>query len=107
MHRTADSQYPHIVQEPGKGPEQARILGTGMHAWEIVWAARSYPDLEVMSNSLKIDRSLLEEGMRYAAEYPVEIAAAVNLIDSMTLDELRTLLPGMTVVSFDPAYPVV
>ena len=106
VHQAADSRYPHIVQEPGKGPEQARVLGTGMHAWEIAWVARNYPDLSAMAECLNIDRSLLEEGMRYAAEHPSEVAAAIEHIDSITLDDLRALLPGIRVATFDPDTPL-
>ncbi|MGI8824274.1 MAG: hypothetical protein ACR2JC_01250 [Chloroflexota bacterium] len=100
---TAD--IPHIIQEPDGGPEQARVLGTGMHVWEIVWVARNYPDLSAMADSLDVDRSLLEEGMRYAAEYPSEVAVAIQHIDSVTLDDFRALLPGMKVATFDPDAP--
>lgn len=106
MYRTVDSQYPHVVQEPGKGPEQARVLGTGMHAWEIAWVARNYPDLSAMADSLDISPSLLEEGMRYAAEYPAEVEAAIVRVDSITLEDLRALLPAITVVTFDPHEPL-
>jgi hypothetical protein len=105
MRDALESQYPHIVQEPGGGPEQARVLGTGMRAWEIVWVADKYPDLSAMADSLNIDRDLLEEGMRYADEYPSEVTAAVNHIDSITLDDLRTLLPGIREVILDPDSP--
>jgi hypothetical protein len=99
MKHVIDRQYPHIVEEPGKGPEYARVLGTGMHVWELAWVARAYPDLSGMAESLKIDDALLEEGMRYAAHYPAEVAAAIERADSVTLDDLRALLPGIGVVT--------
>ena len=105
MRDTLDNRYPHIVQESGMGPEQARVLGTGMHAWEIVWVARNYPDISVMAERLNIDRALLQEGMRYAAEFPSEVTAAIEHIDSITLDDLRALLPGIKAVTFDPDVP--
>lgn len=50
-----DNRYVPIVQEPGKGPEEARVLGTGMHVWEIAWTARNYADLGEMAESLNLD----------------------------------------------------
>ena len=105
MRHSIDSRYPHIVPEPGKGPEQARVLGTGMHVWEIAWIARNYPDLPAMAESLNIDCSLLDEGVRYAGEYPSAVAAAIDHIDSITLDDLRVLLPDIKISSFEPDAP--
>lgn len=102
---TLENQYPHVIQEPGRGPEQARVLGTGMHAWEIVWVADKYPDLSAMADSLNVDRDLLEEGIRYAAEHPSEVATAIDHIDSVTREDLQTLLPGMKIVTPDPDTP--
>lgn len=101
MHETLDSQYAHVVATPGKGPADALVLGTGMHVWEIAWTARHYDTVEAMAEGLKLDRALLEEGMRFAEAYPDEVAAAVAENDAVTLEDLRALFPGLTVFTFE------
>src|SRR5438067_1695463 len=95
MHDIADSRYPHIVHEPRKGPADARVLGTGMHAWEIDWTARHYEGLDARSKDLDVDLDLLEEGMAYAAEHPAEVAAAIAENDSWTFERLQQALPAI------------
>lgn len=99
MHDTLDSHYSHILPEPDKGPADARVLGTGMHVWEIAWTARNYDNLDEMAESLGLDCSLLEEGMRFAGEHPKEVAAAIEDNDSWTFERLREVLPGIRLFS--------
>lgn len=114
MHDTFDSRYSHIVPEFGMSPADARVLGTGMHVWEIAWTARYYDSLPEMAESLNLDRDLLREGMRYAEGHSEAVDAAVQANDLVALDDLRLVLPGLKVFSFendasksDRAYPIV
>lgn len=95
MNDTVDKRYSHIIYEPEKGPADARVLGTGMHVWEIVWAARNYDNLDVMAESLNLERALLEEGVCYAAEYSAEVEAAIAENDAWTFQRLQEVLPAI------------
>jgi uncharacterized protein (DUF433 family) len=101
VHEAVNQDYSHVVAEPGDGPADARVLGTGMRVWEIAWAARNYDDLDSMAESLNLDRDLLEEGMRCAAEHADEVEAAIAENEAWTFERLQQVLPGIQL--FSPA----
>jgi nitrogen fixation-related uncharacterized protein len=72
-----------------------------MRVWEIAWAARNYDDLEGMAESLNLDRDLLDEGTRYAAEHPEAVRAAIAENEAWTFERLQKVLPGIEL--FSPA----
>lgn len=98
MQEAVGGGYSHVVAEPGKGPADACVLGTGMQVWEIAWAARN-DDLDAMAQSLNLDRDLLDEGMRYAAEHPAEVEAAIAENGSWTFERLQEVLPDIRLFS--------
>jgi hypothetical protein len=100
--RDRTEEYPHIAFRDAEGERESYVLDTGLAVWEIAWLARVYgDDAEAIAGHTLADRSLVEEGLVYAAAHRAEIDAQIAFHTERPLEELRELLPGMRVIAID------
>jgi hypothetical protein len=98
--------YPHIRLRLASGKTEAYLPGTGLAVWEIAWLSRIYEgDVDAVARHLEacpINPPLIAEALDYARTHPDEIDPVVDLVENMTEERLREVLPGMKVITFDP-----
>ncbi|MBV9282046.1 MAG: hypothetical protein JOZ41_18355 [Chloroflexi bacterium] len=92
-----------------QGRSEPYLPGTGLTVREIAWLSRIYEgDVDAVARHLEacpVDLALIEEALDYARAHPEEINPVLELVDGMTEELLREMLPGMTVITFDPHAP--
>jgi uncharacterized protein (DUF433 family) len=95
-------RFPHVEVRVVDGEPEPYIPSTGLAVWEVAWLARAYDgDAEAIARHTLVDRELIEEGLRYAAEHTDEIDAQIALHTERSLEELLELLPSMRVLTVD------
>ena len=83
------------------GGRHACVKGSRLTVWQIISLARSFAgDAERVAEHLDVPVVWIRAALAYAAAYPTEIDAAIadNDLDG---EQLRRLIPGMTVVGVD------
>jgi hypothetical protein len=94
--------YPHIRFRNVDGSPEAHVLETGLAVWEVAWLARFYGgNAEAIARQTLSAPDLIAEGLRYAAQYAVEVDAEIARHTEVPFEELRALLPGIRVVTVD------
>lgn len=92
------TRFPHVQTRTVDGEPEAYVVGTGLAVWEIVWLARSYGPAAGIAEQTYADAALVSEGLRYADEHRDEVEAQVRRHTQVTAEELRELLPNITVI---------
>jgi uncharacterized protein (DUF433 family) len=99
--------FPHVSSRTVNDKTEPYLPGTGLAVWEVAWLARVYEgDVEAVARHLAacpITPAMIAEALKYARSYPTEIDPVLELVEGMTEERLREILPGMTVLTFDPA----
>jgi hypothetical protein len=101
--------FPHISTRIVNGEPEPYLPGTGLAVWEIAWLTRGYGgDVDAVARHLKacpITPELIAEALDYARVHADEIDTVVEYVEGMTEERLREILPGMTVITYDPDGP--
>lgn len=101
-HNTAN-EFPHIAIRSVEGMPEAYLPGTGLSVWEIAWLGRAYSGAaHAIAEHTGAGPDLVEEGLRYAAEYCQEIDEEIVRHTERPLEDLLEMFPGMRVVSIEP-----
>ena len=98
--------FPHVSTRTVNDKPEPYLPGTGLAVWEIVWLWRAYEgDMDALMEhfrGLPITRELAGEALAYARTYPDAIDPVVTAVETMTLERLRELLPGIQPFPPDP-----
>jgi hypothetical protein len=77
--------------------EQAYVRGSSLAVWEIVLLTESYDgDLAAVAKHLEWPLVKVEAAVRYAREFPEEIARALRENSSADFDSLKRMLPDIS-----------
>jgi uncharacterized protein (DUF433 family) len=97
MRADEGKEFPHVFLYRSSSGTQARVRGTGLAVWELVRLVRTLGSAVEVASHLEIDPALVEESLSYADQHPAGIEEAIGRHESLTLERLRSMLPGLTV----------
>ncbi len=92
-------EHPHVEFRDCPGGRQAYMVGSGLAVWEVVMVAEGYQmNAARAAEHLEQDVERIVDVLRYAEDYPAEIAEALSENDSFSFEKAKEYLPEIRLV---------
>jgi uncharacterized protein (DUF433 family) len=95
-----EEQHSQIAFRDSPAGREAHVMGSGLAVWEVVLINRAHGgDVRPTAGHLGIPAASVQAALRYAADYPEEINAALEETDAVDFTALQRILPDIQRVS--------
>jgi uncharacterized protein (DUF433 family) len=91
-----EEEFPFLEFRDSAAGRQAFVKGRRVTVWQVLLLARDYEmNAERVAEHLQFPLDWVVSALQYAKAFPQEIEPIVEEVESMTIEDLRRILPSI------------